>query len=90
MNPSNFLGSLHVLSRVLSLIDSDYAHTDIYDNILLMINNHRRGSLDEHTKARNKDVKYWRYLPPLPGHSSWGDKPFEIIDELQLKEIKHT
>ena len=82
--------ALKSLFQLISLIDSDYAQTDIYDNILSMINNHQRGSLDEHIKARNKDVKYWKYLPPLPGHSSWGDKPFEIIDELQLKEIKHT
>lgn len=82
--------ALKSLFQLISLIDSDYAQTDIYDNILSMINNHQRGSLDEHTKAHNKDVKYWKYVPPLPGHSSWGDKPFEIIEELQLKEIKHT
>lgn len=82
--------SLDSLFQLISLIDSEYARIDLHNDILSMINNHQRGSLDEHTKADNKEVKYWKYLPPLPGHSSWGDKPFEIIEDLQLREIKHS
>ena len=82
--------ALKSLFQLISLIDSDYANTDLYGNILSMINNHQRGSLDEHSKVRNQNMKYWKCLPPLPGHSSWGDKPFEIIEELQLQKIKHT
>ena len=82
--------SLESLFQLISLIDSEYARIDLHNDILSMINNHQRGSLDEHTKADNKGVKYWKYLPPLPGHSSWGDKPFEIIEDLQLREIKHS
>lgn len=33
------------------------------------------------------NVKHWIALPPIPGDSHWGDKPFEIIEELRLKPL---
>ena len=32
-------------------------------------------------------VTHWLQLPPLPGDSDWGDKPFEVIEELRLKPL---
>ena len=33
-------------------------------------------------------VTQWLEMPPLPGDNQWGDSPFEITEELQLKPIK--
>jgi len=33
-------------------------------------------------------VTHWMEIPPIPGDQHWGDRPFEIIEELQLKKLK--
>lgn len=35
-----------------------------------------------------EEVKYWMPLPPIPGDSHWGDKPYEVIEELRFVPIK--
>jgi hypothetical protein len=35
-----------------------------------------------------KAVTHWLSIPPIPGDSDWGDAPYEIIEELQLKPIQ--
>lgn len=32
----------------------------------------------------------WLAVPPIPGDVSWGDKAYEVIDELKLKPIKYV
>jgi hypothetical protein len=33
-------------------------------------------------------VTHWLSIPPLPGDPNWGDEPYEIIEELQLRPIR--
>lgn len=82
--------ALESLFQLISLINSEYDRTDLQNDILSMIKSKHRGSLEKHTSIKNDEVKYWKYMPPLPGLSSWGDKPFELIDELQLRDIKQS
>lgn len=33
-------------------------------------------------------VTHWLDIPPVPGDKAWGDRPFEIIEELTLKPLE--
>lgn len=32
-------------------------------------------------------VTHWLAIPPLPGDEGWGDREYEVIEELQLKPL---
>ena len=81
--------ALNALFQLISLITSNFSETNNFDNILNIIQKHQRGILFHHATQEGWDnVKYWRYLPPLPGSKKWGDKPFEVIEDLKLKRIE--
>lgn len=81
--------ALSSLFQLISLITSDFNYTNQFDNILDLIQKHQRGLLFQHSEKTERDnVKYWRYLPPLPGSKEWGDKPFEIIEDLVLRKLE--
>ena len=33
---------------------------------------------------------HWVALPPLPGDKEWGDRPYEIVEELMLKPLNNS
>lgn len=78
--------ALNVLFSLISLIDSEYKDKNTFDGVVEMIIKQQRGFLF-HNMEECVDVKYWRMMPPLPGSKAWGDKPFEIVEELRLQEL---
>ena len=39
------------------------------------------------TQFSTSEVSHWLSLPPVPGFKGWGSEPFEIIEDLCLKEL---
>jgi hypothetical protein len=39
------------------------------------------------TQFSTSEVSHWLSLPPVPGFKEWGSEPFEIIEEICLKEL---
>jgi hypothetical protein len=72
-----------------SMCVSDFKQTDVFDRVVSIVVEHCNPELyPNKTKLEASEVSHWIPIPPLPGDTEWGDKPFEIIDELTLKPLK--
>lgn len=89
LNKEKVENALVGLLQVVSLIISDYKSTDKLDETLEVIRQNQRGGLfPKKTKLEKNEVTHWLELPPIPGDSHWGEKEYDIIEELVLKPIK--
>lgn len=76
------------LFQLISLIISDYNSKDKLNDTLETIKQNQRGDLFPKKTILEKDeVTHWLEIPPIPGDSHWGDKEYEIIEELVLQPI---
>ena len=76
------------LFQLISLIISNYTSTTELSETLEVIKRNQRGELfPKKAKLEKDEVKYWLEPPALPGDSQWGDKEYEIIEELVLKPL---
>jgi hypothetical protein len=83
------MNALDGLFKLISLVNSDYKTTKSLDAVLKKILNNTLGNKAPKKKVYKKDeVTHWLSIPPLPGDPDWGDKEYEIIDELVLKPIR--
>lgn len=80
--------ALQGLFRLISLVITNYENASVLNNTLEMIFKHQRGDLFPKAKQPIEGVTHWLSIPPLPGDKNWGNKKYEIIDELVLKPIK--
>lgn len=79
------------LFKLISLIVSNYKSTTELSETLDTITQNQRGDLFPKKKTLEKDeVTHWLEPPALPGDKSWGNKEYEIIDELVLKPLKKS
>ncbi len=77
------------LFELISLIVSEYKSTSELLETLASIEQNQRGDLFPKKERLGKDeVTHWLEPPALPGDSRWGDKEYEIIEELVLKPLK--
>lgn len=77
------------LFETISLIISEYKLTSELVGILEIIQKNQRGELfPKKTKFEDNEVTHWLEVPPIPGDLHWGDKEYEVIEELVLKPIK--
>lgn len=89
LNKEKVDNALTGLFQLISLIISDYKSTTELSETLEVIKRNQRGGLfPKKTKLEKDEVKYWLEPPALPGDSQWGNKEYEIIEELVLKPIK--
>ncbi|MGV3589412.1 MAG: hypothetical protein ACO1OF_20565 [Adhaeribacter sp.] len=89
LTESKVKNGLEGLFRLISLVISDYKSSKELNDILELIYvNQRSGLIPKKTVFGKEEVSHWLELPPLPGDSHWGDKEYEIIEELVLKPIK--
>jgi len=81
--------ALEGLFQLVSLRATGFAETGLLRDIAELVKgrSHLYASWDRQGKPL-EGVTHWMELPPIPGDPRWGDTPFEIIDELQLKELK--
>jgi hypothetical protein len=89
LTESKVMNALDGLFKLISLVNSDYKTTKSLDAVLKKILNNTLGNKAPKKKVYKKDeVTHWLSIPPLPGDPDWGDKEYEIIDELVLKPIR--
>lgn len=89
LNEETVKCALDGLFHLISLVISSYQNADLLNDTLETIyKNQREDLIPQKTKFSNDDVKYWLSLPPLPGDIGWGNRKYEIIEELVLKPLK--
>jgi hypothetical protein len=81
--------ALEGLFRLISLVMTNYKSSTELGSILRLIYENQRGELfPKKTTYEKHEVTHWLKFPALPGDSHWGDKEYEIIEELVLRPIK--
>jgi len=89
LTQENVKCALDGLFQLISLVISSYQNPDLLNETLETIYKNQRGDLiPKRTKFSNEEVTHWLSLPPLPGDSDWGDKEYEIIEDLVLKPLE--
>ena len=88
LNKEKVENGLIGLFKLISLIVSNYKSTKDLDDALKIIQRNQRGELFPKRKTLEKeDVSHWIAIPPIPGDSNWGDKEYEIIEDVVLAPI---
>jgi len=81
--------SLEGCFELASLCASVFADTRLFDSVIRLIVSRCNPQLfPERTKFGIDEVSHWLPLPPLPGDPEWGDREYEIIEDLVLKPIQ--
>lgn len=89
LNKGKVDNALIGLFQLISLIVSDYKSITELSETLDTIEKNQRGDLFPKKKVLEKDeVTHWLEPPALPGDKNWGDKEYEIIEDLVLKPLK--
>lgn len=85
---ANVKSALDSLFSLISLAYSNFKDKNHLNSIIDKIDKHLRGELIPKQRALSmEEVTHWLAIPPIPGDTNWGDKEYEIIEELQLKKI---
>lgn len=74
--------------QLAALSASEFQDKELFNELVASVI--QRGSPSPHSqqsKNQQIEVSHWLPLPPLPGDEEWGDKPYEVIDELRLAPI---
>lgn len=91
LNKEKIDNALTGLFELISLIVSDYKSTnDLSETLDVIIRNQRGELFPKKTRLEKDEVTHWLAIPPLPGDSHWGDKEYEIIEDLVLKPLKNN
>lgn len=89
LNKEKVDNALVGLFELVSLIVSDYKSINELSETLNVIIKNQRGELfPKKARLEKGEVTHWLEIPPLPGDSHWGDKEYEIIEDLLLKPLK--
>lgn len=85
----NAESALDSLFQLVSLAVTEYKKHDFLSEPKELVMRNLRGELLPKKRSFNLDeVSHWLALPPIPGDVNWGDEPYEIIEELQLKPVE--
>jgi hypothetical protein len=80
--------ALESLFRLMSLVTSEYQSADTLDSTIETILQNRRGDFMPKQRSFSKEeVKHYLSVPPLPGDENWGNKEYELIEDLILKPL---
>ncbi|MEO3691000.1 hypothetical protein [Roseateles paludis] len=75
--------------QLASLCASNFTSTTEFSEVTSLIQARCKPRLyPEKTKFSESEVSHWLPLPPLPGDKEWGDKPFEVLEDLVLKPVR--
>jgi hypothetical protein len=75
--------------QLASLCASEFQETGLFNDLVALVIKRCSPSLyPTKSKFEQSEVSHWLPLPPLPGDKEWGDRPYEVIDELVLKPIE--
>lgn len=71
-----------------SLCASDFGHSDLFQLLVSLVKARCKPELlPERATIDISNATHWLMLPPLPGDENWGDKKYEVVDELCLKPL---
>jgi hypothetical protein len=71
-----------------SLCASEFTRSDLFSNVVNLLESRCNPELfPEKAQNNRSEVTHWLPIPPIPGDIEWGDKPYEIIEELGLKPL---
>lgn len=77
--------TLDALLSLISLTVTDFHSSNNLNEIREIITMHvRRELIPKGGKIEGK-VTHWLAIPPIPGDPGWGDKEYEMIEDIQLK-----
>lgn len=77
--------AINVLFKLASLCASEFKETQLFGNAYEIITT--RSESDMYPKSGKIEPTHFHSLPPIPGDVNWGDKEYEVIDELCLKPL---
>ena len=81
--------ALEGMFKLVSLVVTDYKYVNDLDHILDLIYRNERGDFyAKKTVYEMREVSHWLEIPPLPGDSHWGNKKYDVIEELVLKPLE--
>jgi hypothetical protein len=78
---------LSALFELASLCMTDGADPSQFKLIQSDLTERGKQFLDR-TSSGEIEPTHWLPMPPLPGDKNWGDKPFEVIEDLCLRKLK--
>jgi hypothetical protein len=71
-----------------SLCSSSFERVDLFNKVVELVTARCNPDLfPKKTKFKTSEVSHWLPLPPLPGDKEWGDKEYEIVEDLCLKPL---
>ena len=74
-----------------SLCASDFQHKDLFAKLPRTVIDRCNPELfPKKTTYSSSEVSHWLELPPIPGDKHWGDREYEVIEELCLKPIDES
>lgn len=72
-----------------SLCASNFESIGLFEKVVAFVTARCNPALwPKKTKFETSEVSHWLALPPLPGDKEWGDKEYEIVEELRLKPVE--
>ncbi|MBS1773784.1 MAG: hypothetical protein JST82_13070 [Bacteroidetes bacterium] len=80
------LNTLTVLFQIYSLLLSNYKKSTLLKSTLDKILKNYNSDIYPKNKVL-ENVSHYLHIPPIPGDSGWGDKSYEVIDELKLAPL---
>jgi hypothetical protein len=85
------LKALRGCFELASLCASDFKLTGLFEQVVSLVVARCNPKLfPEKTKFETNEVSHWLALPPLPGDVEWGDRDYEIVDDLCLKPVSDS
>ena len=88
LNEEKVKNALEGLFKLISLTISNYKSTTELDNILKVIYKNQKGEFfPEKRTLKIDEVSHWLAIPAIPGDRHWGNKKYEIIQELVLQPL---
>jgi transposase len=71
-----------------SLCASDFKDATLFEQVITLATSRCHSELyPEKREIESTKVNHWLALPPLPGDKTWGDQPYEVIEDLCLKPL---
>jgi len=85
-NKEHSEAALDAILRLISLVVTDFhSSSNNLNDIKELITGHLRSELIPKGGKIDGEVTHWLEIPPIPGDPGWGDKEYEIIEDIRLQ-----
>ncbi len=81
--------ALRACFEMASLCASEFTERQLFDEVVELVDARCHPELyPKKLRYEDSEVSHWLAIPPLPGDESWGDAPYELVEELRLRPIE--